>query len=367
VGSWNHIGIVRLGPTGLVALLGILGGRILATPGWTGSSAGALFWPISNMTTDPAWSGVVHLNVQRLGRAECDAPLLSLRLLRLLRGCAPTSVRFSGFGRWRESGPWGCSQWLASDGGGSGASRFVSGSRMRRLSLNHELLPTPGPRQVRGCVGRPGVAELGRSTQKTTIPKRSESHVRKQCSGMYLAVLLASSIDSASLSAVAQGTIDFRTLITGILDARVVLSEQDKIVGFPGADYVGQLYLGTAGSELSAIGQPVPFRDSPSAGRGYIKGGILAVPGLPPGTIVSVQLRAWRNDLGATFEQAEAAIPGFYAASSGAFSVSLGANCDPVCGAPLLGLIGYAIPVPEPTTLHLILVGSIVLAIRRTM
>ncbi|MCC6235361.1 MAG: PEP-CTERM sorting domain-containing protein [Verrucomicrobiales bacterium] len=169
----------------------------------------------------------------------------------------------------------------------------------------------------------------------------------------YLTIALTALL--AAASAYAQGTVNFATRITGSVDARVTFD------GAPaGSTIWGQLYSGTA-----ALGNPVPFRDSPAAAQGYItSGGTVEVPGVASGGTASIKLVAWHSSLGATY--AEAVAKGMNGtAESAAISVTVGGGTLPPGN--LVGLAGFNVSsiVPEPSIAALGILGAGLLVLRR--
>lgn len=173
-------------------------------------------------------------------------------------------------------------------------------------------------------------------------------------------IVLALTALLAAGSAFAQGTINFSTKITGVVDAKVTYSATaGGATTAVNGDYLGQLYAGAAGGALAAVGSPVPFRSD--AGVGYITaGGKVAVPGVAGGSSAQVVLRAWQAASGATYEAA--AIKN----SSAPITITLGGGgTPPAPDANLAGLQGFNIVVPEPSIAALGLLGAGLLVIRR--
>jgi len=178
-------------------------------------------------------------------------------------------------------------------------------------------------------------------------------------------IVLALTALLAAGSAFAQGTINFSTKITGTVDAKVFYGVPGGATSPAGADYSAQLYVGAAGGALSAVGSAVPFRGD--AGIGYITaGGKVAVPGIAGGSSASVELRAWKTSLGASYEAALAAGGGVNVGKSAPITITLGGGgTPPAPDANLAGLQGFVIPVPEPSIAALGLLGAGLLVIRR--
>lgn len=167
----------------------------------------------------------------------------------------------------------------------------------------------------------------------------------------HLAIALTALV--AAASAYAQGTVNFATRITGSVDARVTYN------GTPAGSTVwGQLYAGN-----TALGSPVPFRDTPAAAQGYItSGGTVEIPGVASGATAQIKLVAWVSSLGATYDAAKANAGGW--AESGPITVTAGGGTLPPGN--LVGLAGFNIPaVPEPSIAALGLLGAGALLLRR--
>ncbi|HUR45115.1 MAG TPA: immunoglobulin domain-containing protein [Candidatus Saccharimonadales bacterium] len=69
-------------------------------------------------------------------------------------------------------------------------------------------------------------------------------------------------------------------------------------------EFVAQLWAATNADEnaLRPIGEPAPFMDGLRAG--YIRDGTIKLPGVRGGEVIYLQLRAWEESAGATYEQA---------------------------------------------------------------
>ena len=166
----------------------------------------------------------------------------------------------------------------------------------------------------------------------------------------------------AAASALAQGTLNFQTRVTGSLDAPVTYKGAPA-VGI-GADAVwGQLYAAAPGGTLAAIGVPVPFRDAPPAAVGYIIGGTVDA-GVAASSSVQVKLVAWAASQGATYAEALGKGTGGVG-ESGVITVITGGGLTPP--ANLVGLAGFGVSpiIPEPSVVALGLLGAGLLLIRR--
>jgi len=184
---------------------------------------------------------------------------------------------------------------------------------------------------------------------------------------IYVAAFLA-----ASLSAYAQGTVNFNNRPSAALDKPVF--DVGGTIRLAGAAFFAQLYAAPAGSPdsaLAAIGSPTTFRPVPPAttGAGYVVAvGEVAVPGVAPGGTARIQMRAWDATFG-SYAAAEAANGKI--GKSNIFDVA-GLGGPPASGgppgvAPLLnGLEGFSLTqVPEPSTIALGALGIAALLFRR--
>ena len=191
-------------------------------------------------------------------------------------------------------------------------------------------------------------------------------HLERPKRYLFSSIIASTSVCLSSSGVLAQGTLNFSTLVTGAVDARVSRGNSLADAVPVGADYFGQLYVGKSDTDLTAVGHPIAFIDAPSGGRGYIRDGEVVVPGLPPGFIATVELRAWRRDLGITYEAAASQSEGFYSASSDPIIVTLGPLGDGHTSSFLIGLSSFLIPIPEPDCVSLIAMGALVLWVRQS-
>lgn len=171
----------------------------------------------------------------------------------------------------------------------------------------------------------------------------------------------------AAASAFAQGTVTFTTIVPGSIDARVVLEGTGEPVG---STHWGQLLAGPVGGDLVPVGQPVEFRDTPEAARGYITSGAVTIPGVAGGSPAEIRLVAWHKDLGDSWEEAFAAGQaglGGYGMSDIITVETGGAGTPPSLPTNLVGLEGFEVLalVPEPTIAALGLLGAGLLLFRR--
>jgi hypothetical protein len=159
-------------------------------------------------------------------------------------------------------------------------------------------------------------------------------------------------------SALAQGTLNFQTKVTGSLDAPVTYGGANA-----NSAVMGQLYAAAPGGTLAAIGAPVPFRDAPAAAVGYIIGGTVDA-GVAASSSVQVKLVAWAASQGATYAEALGKGTGG-TGESGVITVITGGGLTPP--ANLVGLAGFGVSaiVPEPSVVALGLLGAGLLLIRR--
>lgn len=169
-------------------------------------------------------------------------------------------------------------------------------------------------------------------------------------------------------SSFAQGTVVFNNKITGSVDARVMYAGGGTPIPADGS-YVAQLYASAPGGTLAAVGAPIPFRNTPDAGKGYINPtGVdttRTIPGVAESGTAQVKMVAWASSLGATYEEVVAKNQGGWGESALLPSVATGGGLTPAQN--LVGLQGFEIRtiVPEPSIAALGLLGAGLLLIRR--
>lgn len=172
--------------------------------------------------------------------------------------------------------------------------------------------------------------------------------------------LLCFTVLTLAEAAMAQGTIEFLNYDppNGV-NGRFYYLDPPARVLLGGADWYGQLYVGTSRDSLSPVGLGVPFgEDAFGNGSGIVDGGVVTVPGIGPGAEAIVQLRAWRIQDGSTWEAAFAGGLGGWTVAM-PITVTLGGGGLPP--AHLSGLSEFSYPleliIPEPKTTWLVLLG----------
>lgn len=160
----------------------------------------------------------------------------------------------------------------------------------------------------------------------------------------------------SGMVAFGQGQINFgnRVTVAGI-DAKVF--QANGTTALDGAAYKAQLYVGATADSLVAVGSALDFRTGNAAG--YITSTAITIPGVT-GTVFA-QMRAWETAKGATYEAAAATGAGF--GFSNTIQVDL--TLPPAAPADMVGLQSFALVIPEPSTVALVLLGLGALALRR--
>ena len=131
------------------------------------------------------------------------------------------------------------------------------------------------------------------------------------------------------------------------------------------AGFRAQLYVGPAGMVNGSLlttngvsGTPATFLSG--AGAGYFLGNARTIEGYLPGTTVTFQVRAWQASTGASWESA------FPRYDSNLIQVTLGGGTIPTPN--MIGLQGFAFPVPEPSSVAIATLGllaSVIAGLRR--
>jgi hypothetical protein len=176
---------------------------------------------------------------------------------------------------------------------------------------------------------------------------------------MKKALLLLTTIwMAAGVASYGQGTVNFNTRVVPEVEARVF--NVDGTSPLAGTQFTAQLWGGPSPDNLQPIPTVTTFRTG--AGAGFVTpAGEVAVPGVAGGGTAHLQLRAWDNTTGATWETA-----GLKGASP-TFTVSGLGNPGAVPPTPppnLVGLQSFAL-VPEPSTIALAVLGAVALFLRR--
>jgi hypothetical protein len=174
-------------------------------------------------------------------------------------------------------------------------------------------------------------------------------------------LLIALAAVLVTASSYGQGTIFFSTKVGTSVDAPVTLPDGTG----PGPDYTAQLFLVGAGGSLTPLTPATTFRDgskNPTAAK-YVTipaEQVVTVPGVGPAGSATVELAAWKTSLG-SFDAAKAAQQLGISAPLTVNNLGGGALPPP----NLVGLQGFVIPVPEPSTIALGILGASALLLRR--
>jgi hypothetical protein len=172
-------------------------------------------------------------------------------------------------------------------------------------------------------------------------------------------LLVLTALALTSVLAMGQGAqLAFGNRATGV-DAPVTLSG----VKVEGTAWSAQLYWGTTAGSLAPVGPVLNFRTGAAAG--YISTTAVSVAPTATANVAGfAQMVVWQSSLGASWAAAGGATG---AANTGASNVlPITALVAPATPPNMVGLNPIAvIPVPEPTTIALGLLGLGVLALRR--
>ncbi len=158
-----------------------------------------------------------------------------------------------------------------------------------------------------------------------------------------------------SYSGWGQGTVLFANRVPGLVDARVSNGSLfDPFRGPADGRFLAQLYAAAPGLELSPVGDPVPFLDSPGEDVGYITPVERVIPGAAVGSEVQVMMVAWYRSLGSSYGEAISRSMGGVGQSAVILVTATGGGASPP--APLEGLQGFGLgsilggidPRPQP-------------------
>lgn len=153
----------------------------------------------------------------------------------------------------------------------------------------------------------------------------------------------------ASSAVFGQGQIVFNNRVTGVVDARVYRYPERPEVW---EGVTAQLLGGPPGEPLQPLFPTTTFRTSSPAAYGYVVPVMVTVPGVLPGEIAIVQMRAYD---GASYETS------LYRGESPLLTLTIGGGILPP--ANLTGLQGFVIP--EPSTIALVCLSLAMMAWNR--
>jgi hypothetical protein len=152
-----------------------------------------------------------------------------------------------------------------------------------------------------------------------------------------------------SISTAAQGTIDFRTLIPGIVNAPARFENGEPV----GTGFTGQLYGGSAGSSVSSL---TPAYPTVPMLQGYVAGAAeVQIPGVPPAVLATVVMRVYNGSSWETSLCRGESLP---------ITIQLSGGSQP--GSWLTGLQGFTVYcIPEPAVLTMASLGVGILLLRK--
>ncbi len=163
----------------------------------------------------------------------------------------------------------------------------------------------------------------------------------------------------------AQGTVNFnnRVLASGV--SAPVLQDGGAAAN---SGFVGQLWYSNAGT-WAAVGAALPFRDGAGASFLNTTGASTSrdLLGVVPGTLATIQMRAWSATYGTYTEAMNGAVGTQYGLSPELTLLTGGAGSPPGLPADLVGLQGFTMTtvVPEPSVIMLGIAGAGLLWFRR--
>lgn len=170
-------------------------------------------------------------------------------------------------------------------------------------------------------------------------------------------------VASMATAAYGQGQVNFFTFNSDASKGKISFALPDGDV-LGGSGQWGQLLGGTSADALTPIGAPTEFLLGGGAPSGVLRGGTVTIDGVPGGSAYFIAVAAWDATIaGADYASASAAGVGFGVSET--LSVSLG-GAPAGGGAPLPppqinGFANFTVPVPEPSTIALGILGGLAL------
>jgi hypothetical protein len=186
----------------------------------------------------------------------------------------------------------------------------------------------------------------------------------KGLSNMNRFIVAIGLIVAAGFNAFSQGIGTLEFMNVGVTaDRQIYVGDYLGPVKAAGDSYQIALFWGPSGSEENALlqlGNPTGFLDSP--GDGQFSGGLRTIFGVSEdGAVVALQARAWDKSTGATWAEA-AADPAGRVGKGPVFEMKTKDPNDIIEQAPRVGYApgwrGFAIAVPEPSTLAFAALGT---------
>lgn len=131
-----------------------------------------------------------------------------------------------------------------------------------------------------------------------------------------------------------EGTVVLNNRVSGLVDARVMLSDGTGA----GAGWTAQLYGGAEGAaELKPLFPATTFRTTSAATQGYVHAVNVSVPGVVPGAAARLVLRVYQGESYETAARRGQSAP---------ITVTLGGGV--LTPANLVGLHGFTVPLEDP-------------------
>ena len=185
-------------------------------------------------------------------------------------------------------------------------------------------------------------------------------------------LLIAIAFMATAAVAMAQGTVTFSNKDSGTtppIDAPIF--NVDGTTPLSGSGFLAQLYFAPAGSTASTVftaapGSALIFRTGTRAG--YTDNTVdlnRVLTGIAAGAAADIQIRAWDASKGSTYEAALAAGGAVGKSPTLAGVITGGSGTPASLPTSLVGLQGFKLNVPEPTTIALGLLGAGALFLRR--
>ena len=176
--------------------------------------------------------------------------------------------------------------------------------------------------------------------------------------------LISGLIIITTASAIAQGTVNFRNNLL-FPKALVYLGDPSANIPLVGTNYVAELWAGVDQSSLAPVsGSISQFREPTTTAPGTWIGKTLRLPIGGVNVPITLQMRVWDPSVYTTYAASSAA---GYGGSSTPFTYTeLGGQPDPPTDRFMKGLTSFGVvPVPEPATILLSLLGAGSLLLRR--
>ena len=177
-------------------------------------------------------------------------------------------------------------------------------------------------------------------------------------------LLISGLLIITTASAFAQGSVNFRNNVLPGGNRLVYLGDPSANIPLVGTNYVAELWAGTDAASLAPVSGSISrFLEPTTTLPGTWRGKTLILPIGGVGVPITLQVRVWDASVYTTYAASAAA---GYGGSSTPFTYIQGIPFGPPTDTWMVGFTSFGVvPIPEPTTILLSLLGAGAFLLRR--